>query len=78
MKDFLWFQYKSTPEKLCILFHIRATTGNHRCSRSVSDSRLMAYIFWSHGPTNVTPSSEDCQLPVSSAEKNFHASRKVY
>lgn len=38
----------------------------------------MAYIFWAYGPTNVTPPSEDYQLPVSSVEKNVHGFRKAY
>lgn len=69
MKNFLWSKYESTPKQPHIFFHIRATPGNCLCSTSVPDSRLMAYIFWPYGPTNVTPPSEDCQLPVNSAEK---------
>lgn len=53
-----------------MLFHARATTGNCHSSRNVPDSKLMAYIFWSHGVINVTP-SKYCRLPVSSIEKNL-------
>lgn len=73
-KDFLWFWWKRTNKEweFC---SVRASAGNCHCSGSIPNCRLMASIFWSHSPTNVTLFLKTCPL---SGRTNVYAFRKVY